>query len=90
MDNNELKEELSDIKKEIKALAKVFIQYQVMEQKLIQLEQKRASDNLRHDEGRKVIHKRMDVYAKIGFWFFTTIFVAMAGTIWELLNRVIH
>jgi len=90
MDNADIKEALDNINQELKALSKVLIEYRVMEEKIVLLEEKISSSNQRHDEGRKVLHKRMDTYAKIGFWFFTTIFVAMAGTIWELLNRVIH
>ena len=100
MNNDEIKETLSDIKKELKGISKVLVEYKVLEQKII-------SSNAKHDEGRKVLHKRLDtseqryseelkvlqkkidVFSKIIFWFGTTIFTSMAGIIWTLINKVL-
>ena len=89
MDNNEIKDELISIKEELKALSQILVEYKVMEQKIIQLQQQLISSNAKHDEGRKVIHKRMDAYAKIFLWFGTTIFTAMGGIIWTLVDRIL-
>jgi len=82
MEIQDLKEDINDIKTEIKALAKVLTEYKILEQKLI-------SSNAKHDEGRKVLHKRLDAYAKVAFWFGTTLFTGMVGVIWTLLDRVL-
>ena len=89
MDNQEIKEELVSIKKELKTLSKILIEYKVMEQKIIQLQQQLISSNAKHDEGRKVLHKRLDAYAKIFLWFGTTVFTGMAGVIWTLVDRIL-
>ncbi len=82
MNNEEIKEELIGIRKELKALAEVIIEYKLLEQKLI-------ASNAKHDEGRKVLHKRLDVFAKVAFWFGTTLFTGMVGIIWTLVDRVL-
>ena len=82
MNNEEIKEELTGIRKELKALAEVIIEYKLLEQKLI-------ASNAKHDEGRKVLHKRLDVFAKVAFWFGTTLFTGMVGIIWTLVDRVL-
>ena len=88
MSNEELKEELHGIKEELKSLAKVMIESKILEQKIIQLEQMLISAKEKHNEGRKVLHKRLDAYAKIFIWFGTTLFTGMAGVIWTLVNKI--
>lgn len=82
MDNEELKEAIDDIKDDLKAINNVLVENKILEEKL-------ASSNRRHDEGRKVLHKRMDVYAKVFFWLSTTITTGMVGIIWTLLDRIL-
>jgi len=82
MDNDELKDEIGDIKQELKAINEVLIHNRILEEKL-------NSSNRRHDEGRKVLHKRMDVYAKVFFWLSTTIATGMVAIIWTLLDKVL-
>jgi len=82
MNNDELKIELQDIKKELKALAEVIIEYKLLEQKLM-------ASNAKHDEGRKVLHKRLDLFAKVAFWFGTTLFTGMIGIIYTLVEKVL-
>ena len=76
-----LSSDMSDIKKELKILAEVLKQNALLEQKLI-------SSNEKHDEGRKVIHKRIDAYAKVVVWFGSSLFVGMAGVIWTLFDKI--
>jgi uncharacterized protein YigA (DUF484 family) len=87
MDVIEIKEELSDIKKEIKELAKVLVENKILEQKLIQLQQQLIASNAKHDEGRKVLHKRLDNYAKIIFAFGSALFGAMSSVIWYFVTH---
>lgn len=82
MNNEEIKEELTGIRKELKALAEVIMEYKLLEQKLI-------ASNAKHDEGRKVLHKRLDVFAKVAFWFGTTLFTGMVGIIYTLVEKVL-
>ena len=82
MDNQEIKEELTGIREELKALAEVIMEYKLLEQKLI-------SSNQKHDEGRKVLHKRLDLFAKVAFWFGTTLFTGMTAVIWTLVDKVL-
>lgn len=82
MNNEEIKEELTGIRKELKALAEVILEYKLLEQKLI-------ASNAKHDEGRKVLHKRLDLFAKVAFWFGTTLFTGMVGVIYTLVEKVL-
>ena len=82
MNNEEIKEELTGIRKELKALAEVVLEYKLLEQKLI-------ASNAKHDEGRKVLHKRLDLFAKVAFWFGTTLFTGMVGVIYTLVEKVL-
>jgi len=88
MNNEDIKAELNEIKIELKALADVIVESKILEQKIIQLEQMLISANEKHNEGRKVLHKRLDAYAKIFIWFGTTLFTGMAGVIWTLVDRI--
>ena len=82
MNNAEIKEELVGIRKELKVIAEVIIEYKLLEQKLI-------ASNAKHDEGRKVLHKRLDVFAKVAFWFGTTLFTGMIGIIYTLVEKIL-
>ena len=82
LDNNEIKEELSSIKEELKGLREVLLEYKLLEQKI-------DSSNAKHDEGRKIIHKRIDLIVKVAFWVGSTVFTGMAGVIWVLVERVL-
>ena len=82
MDNNEIKAELSSIKEELKGLREVLVEYKLLEQKI-------ASSNAKHDEGRKILHKRLDTIVKVGFWIGSTVFTGMAGVIWVLVERIL-
>jgi len=52
------------------------------------LEEKLSSSNAKHDEGRKVLHKRLDVFMKVAFWMGATIVTGMAGVIFALVQEV--
>ena len=76
-----LSKEMGEIKEELKILTKVLVQNALMEEKM-------KSSNEKHDEGRKVIHKRIDAYAKVVVWFGSSLFVGMAGVIYTLFDKV--
>jgi hypothetical protein len=58
-------------------------------QETIVLRQQLEASNKRHDEGRKVLHKRLDAYGRIAFWFGSTIITAMGGVIIVLVERIL-
>ncbi|RUA28582.1 MAG: hypothetical protein DSY76_04190 [Bacteroidetes bacterium] len=82
MNTDDLKEELIGIKEELRGIEKLLSKIQLLEERL-------ESSNKWHNDGRKVLHRRMDAYAKIFLWFGTTIFTGMAGVIWALVNKVL-
>ncbi|CAA6806794.1 MAG: Unknown protein [uncultured Sulfurovum sp.] len=68
---------------ELKLLQKELIE---IIKKNVELEQKMIHANEKHDEGRRVLHKRIDLLGKIFFWFGTTLFTGMAGVIFTLVQ----
>jgi len=82
LDNDEIKEELSSIKDELKGLRIILSEYKVLEERM-------ASSNEKHNEGRKIIHKRIDIIVKVAFWVGSTVFTGMAGVIWVLVERIL-
>ena len=76
-----LSTEMGDIKKELKVLAEVLTKNAILEQKLI-------SSNAKHDEGRKVLHKRLDLFGKIAFWLGGTVVTGMSGVIFALVQEI--
>ena len=79
---------LSAIKEDIHELKESHKDIVQLMQKNARLEEKLIASNAKHDEGRKVLHKRIDVFFKIAFWLGTTIFVGMGGVIFTLIQRV--
>lgn len=79
---------LDDIREdihELKELQKIVIE---QNQEIALLRQEMHSSNEKHNEGRKVIHKRMDTHAKIGIWLGASMFTAMAGVILTLVEKI--
>ena len=79
---NTIKEDISELKTGHKEMIDLMRNNAVLEEKLIH-------SNAKHDEGRKVLHKRLDLFAKVAFWFGTTLFTGMMGVIWTLVDKVI-
>ncbi len=52
-------------------------------------EEKLKASNQRHDDGRKVIHKRMDVWLQVAFWLGGTVVLAMGTVIMILAEKVL-
>ena len=72
---------------ELKELQKIVIK---QNQDIALLRQDLNNSNEKHNEGRKVIHKRMDIHAKIGLWVGASIITAMGGVIMVLAEKVLN
>ena len=78
---NALIEDIRELKELNKEVVKLMQNNAVLEEKLY-------ASNAKHDEGRKVLHKRLDVFMKVAFWLGGTIFTGMAGVIFALVQEV--
>jgi hypothetical protein len=77
-----IREDISELKTGHKEMIDLMRNNAVLEEKLIH-------SNAKHDEGRKVLHKRLDIFAKVAFWLGTTVVTGMVGIIWTLLDRLL-
>jgi len=78
---NALMEDMKELKELNKEVVKLISNNAVLEERL-------RSSNAKHDEGRKVLHKRLDVFMKIAFWMGATLVTGMAGVIFALVQEV--
>jgi uncharacterized protein YlxW (UPF0749 family) len=78
---NALIDDIRELKELNKEVVKLMQDNAVLEEKL-------NSSNAKHDEGRKVLHKRLDVFMKIAFWMGATLVTGMAGVIFALVQEV--